>query len=98
MEKKEFKDLLNTYLVPMFSGAALKETHPCRSSSKLVAYENVCILKIKPSPKANYHIRLKRSQKFFGEEIKRISQKFSPMALIQSIYVDRIARSLILKD
>jgi hypothetical protein len=70
--KNKFGDLLNDYLVPMFSGAKLEQAIPCRPSNKLVAYENVCILKIKPSPNANYCVRLKRSQKFLEEEIRLI--------------------------
>lgn len=72
MEIKEFKDLLNNYLVPMFSGASLKGSHTCRTSSKLVSQENVCVLRIKSSPRGNYCVQLKRSQKFLPEEIKLI--------------------------
>ncbi len=73
MKSEEFKDLLTDYLVPMFSGASLKEAHKCRPTSKLVAYEkDVCSLKIKPSPAADYYVQLHRSQKFIAEEMRLI--------------------------
>lgn len=84
MERKEFENLINAYLVPMFSGASLKGTRSCRASNKLIAYENVCILKIKPFLHANYCIRFKRSQKFIPEEIKLVENFIKELSEIAS--------------
>jgi hypothetical protein len=72
MKKEEFNNLLSNYLLPMFSGASLEGILACGTYCKLVSQENVCILRIKPSPKGDYCIRFKRSQKFLREEIKLI--------------------------
>ncbi len=68
MHKKEFKKVLETHLLPMFTGASLGKAENCDPACQVVAYKHVCALRIKPNKEASYRVDLERSQEFLKEE------------------------------
>lgn len=75
MQESEFRELLTDHLVPMLAGTKLGKAKPSSHSHKLVAYENPCALLMKASSKAEYRVRLLRSQAFTPQE-KRLVELF----------------------
>lgn len=65
MNELKFRELVQAYLVPLFSGARL-ESDAVTSTPRhaTVAWENPCSFQIKPTQEANYRLTMTRSQPF----------------------------------
>lgn len=75
MQKDEFQAILKDQLLPIVSGAELGDAVTSKSSHSLVAYQNPCVLLVKPSKSAVYRCEIKRSQKFLTSE-KELAELF----------------------
>lgn len=68
MDEGGFRSLLTDHMLPMLAGTKLGKTTTSSLRHELVAYENPCVLLMKPLTDSNYRVRLLRSQAFTGEE------------------------------
>ncbi len=65
IDRNKFKELIQKHLVPLFSGAKLKDGFKKSiSNQKTVAFNSPCELRVKPSEYANYCLVIERSQPF----------------------------------
>ncbi len=82
MNREEFEKLLNSHLLPIFTGASLGASEDAKPFHKLVAKRNVCTLLIKPSKDADYRVQFLRSQEFLEEEVELIEHFVSEVKTI----------------
>lgn len=82
MDEPQFRDLLAEHLVPMFAGSLLGRRSPSKSTHALVAYENPCVLLVKPEKQAGYRVELLRSQPFLPVEKELVALFMGGLAQI----------------
>lgn len=82
MEAEAFRELLGTYLIPMWAGTELGARRTSTARDAIVAYADPCTILMKPAKDLTYRLELVRSQPFSTEEKQLVTYFIDELAEI----------------